>query len=286
MRSERQLPPLPASVERLLAEERALWPEAPNLGVARARMWRNIERPLESRAPSSESFAARIPAGTGAVAKLSVLSALVGVAIGVVAGLGLRREQAIRFGPAPEAAVPVKSPGLPAVGAATASDAPLLHPAPALKKGLARPTAASHAALPRAVRSVPVPAVVAPGLASPPARSELAPAPAPQTTAPKADSPAEVRSEGGDLARERAMLERATLALRHGDPAEAYALAAEGTDAFPQGKLTEERELVQIKALSALGQDRRAVEHILEFHRRHPQSLLLPAVDSCVPAYR
>jgi hypothetical protein len=61
-------------------------------------------------------------------------------------------------------------------------------------------------------------------------------------------------------------------------------IAQEHARRFPDGALAEERELIAIRALKALQQRRAMVERILEFHRRHPNSLLIPAVDALAPS--
>jgi hypothetical protein len=83
---------------------------------------------------------------------------------------------------------------------------------------------------------------------------------------------------------EQSLVERARNALRGGIPADAYAIAQEHARRFPDGALAEERELIAIRALKALQQRRAMVERILEFHRRHPNSLLIPAVDALAPS--
>jgi hypothetical protein len=42
--------------------------------------------------------------------------------------------------------------------------------------------------------------------------------------------------------------------------------------------------LIAIRALKALQQRRAMVGRILEFHRSHPNSLLIPAVDALAPS--
>ena len=84
-------------------------------------------------------------------------------------------------------------------------------------------------------------------------------------------------------AEEQGLLDRARDALRAGTPADAYAIAEEHARRFPNGALAEERELIAIRALKTLQQKRAMVERILEFHRRHPNSLLIPAVDALAP---
>jgi len=73
------------------------------------------------------------------------------------------------------------------------------------------------------------------------------------------------------LAAETALLQRANAALK-ADPATALALVAQHRQAFPEGKLAQEREVIAIKALQALGETQRARASFASFKRSYPHS--------------
>jgi outer membrane protein assembly factor BamD (BamD/ComL family) len=83
-----------------------------------------------------------------------------------------------------------------------------------------------------------------------------------------------------DLAEQRWLLERARTALGRGDGAAALDSLEEHQRRYPEGQLTEEREVLEIEASLALGRSSEAKLRGAEFERRHPGSLLLPAVES------
>jgi hypothetical protein len=85
-----------------------------------------------------------------------------------------------------------------------------------------------------------------------------------------------------DLAEQRWLLERARAALSRGDGIAAVDALEEHQRRFPQGQLTEEREVLEIEASLALGRASEAKLRATEFERRHPGSLLLPAVDGAL----
>lgn len=87
----------------------------------------------------------------------------------------------------------------------------------------------------------------------------------------------------GDLVRERELLDAAHAALSHGRPAEALASAERHAAQWPRGYLGEEREVVTIQALAALGRRGEAKQRADRYRQTHPKSLLLPAVDAVVP---
>lgn len=134
---------------------------------------------------------------------------------------------------------------------------------------------------------VPAPVTSAPA----PIATEHAPAPMPCSsapivaTAPRTPPPAETSSAGGhdvDLARERALVDRARSALARGDAAGALAAADEHRKAFPRGQLAEEREVVAIQALATAGRTDEAANRAGAFRKTYPSSLLLPIVDAAL----
>lgn len=73
------------------------------------------------------------------------------------------------------------------------------------------------------------------------------------------------------LAAETALLQRANAALKI-DPATALALATQHRQAFPKGNLAQEREVIAIKALQALGENERARAGFASFELTYPHS--------------
>ena len=109
------------------------------------------------------------------------------------------------------------------------------------------------------------------GAAPPSARAARAPRPVPAAAAP-ADS----------LREESALIARARAALRQGDAAAALRALAAHRARFPEGFLSEERDVQQVRALCARG-DRAAAEAAARrFGAEHPGSLHLDALaDPC-----
>lgn len=106
------------------------------------------------------------------------------------------------------------------------------------------------------------------------------------TSAPTASSgPRRGLSEpGGDLTRERELLDVARAALGHGDPAGAIAAARRHEESFPRGLLVEEREVVWIQALARSGQSEAAKRKASNFRAAHRNSVLLPVVEAAIRA--
>jgi hypothetical protein len=73
------------------------------------------------------------------------------------------------------------------------------------------------------------------------------------------------------LAAEIALLQRANAALK-ADPALALALATQHRQAFPNGNLAQEREVIAIRAWQAMGETQRAREGLASFERAYPRS--------------
>ncbi len=118
-------------------------------------------------------------------------------------------------------------------------------------------------------------ASVAPG-----APSARPPSPPTSTSSPGSGS-----ITGGhdvDLARERALVDRARSALARGDAAGAIGAAEEHRKAFPRGQLAEEREVVAIQGLAAAGRSEEAANRAGAFRKAYPSSLLLPIVDAAL----
>jgi hypothetical protein len=140
----------------------------------------------------------------------------------------------------------------------------------------------SAAALPRAANGADAPAVastlepedLAPQ-SSPPAPVNLPRLPPAAPTSALASEHAEAEPHATDsrvaTATELELLQRANAALKT-EPAQALALAAQHRQLFPAGILAQEREVIAIKALVALGDSARARDSLTRFERAYPRS--------------
>jgi hypothetical protein len=99
---------------------------------------------------------------------------------------------------------------------------------------------------------------------------------------PASPAPLPRTAADSDLAEQRWLLERARTALSRGDGTAALDSLEEHQRRYPLGQLTEEREVLEIEASLALGHASEARLRATEFERRHPGSLLLPAVDGAL----
>lgn len=84
--------------------------------------------------------------------------------------------------------------------------------------------------------------------------------------------------------RERALLERARSALARRDAAEALEALALAKKVAPQGRLAEERDALEIRALYAAGRAAEARAAIEPFRRRYPESIFRPVVEAVARA--
>jgi hypothetical protein len=82
------------------------------------------------------------------------------------------------------------------------------------------------------------------------------------------------------------LLDRARRANARGDYASVLALAAEHERRYPHGRLTEEREVLRVKALVGLGRRAEARQAAARFRRQFPRSVLLPTIQDMVTAGR
>jgi len=87
-----------------------------------------------------------------------------------------------------------------------------------------------------------------------------------------------------ELARERALLDLARANAAHGEPALVLEQIEKHRREFPQGRLTEEREALAIRALLALGRGDEARARADAFRTTYPNSFLTPAIDSALSA--
>jgi hypothetical protein len=82
----------------------------------------------------------------------------------------------------------------------------------------------------------------------------------------------------GGLAELR-LLDRARQSDARGDYVSVLAVVAEHERGFPAGRLSEEREVLKLKALVGLGRGNEARHAAARFHRQFPRSVLLAKID-------
>jgi TolA-binding protein len=150
--------------------------------------------------------------------------------------------------------------------------------------------AATHAYLTRSPSSAPAASSALeakPTEAPTPKAASAAPEQAtlPEATPPAASSgptPATppAPSSVGTLRAERLLLESATAALMRGDPTTALGTLQKHARQYPHGALSEEREVLWVKALRAQGNDAAAEKRANDFKRRFPSSLQQGALDN------
>jgi hypothetical protein len=138
---------------------------------------------------------------------------------------------------------------------------------------LAQPTVVPITA-PIAARPAPVP--------PPPA---VAPAPAPEPVQEEAELPpvshvaqASHAPRGGADREELRLLRLARAAVARQDFSSALTLLTEHARRFKDGRLSEEREALRVRALAGLGRTEEARHAAERFQARFPRSVLLPAV--------
>jgi len=120
----------------------------------------------------------------------------------------------------------------------------------------------------------PSPSSVASSLAVATASASAAPlARASVRTAPSASSTS-------SLSEERALLDRVRGELAENDPANALKLVDEHARRFPKAQLGEEREVLAVQALVALGRYDEARARAAKLRAAAPNSLFLPAIDA------
>jgi len=127
----------------------------------------------------------------------------------------------------------------------------------------------------RAIAAPPSPSPLVPSVA-------VAPAPQPPASSVAAPSPATVptpqRAIHGDAPDELRLLRQARAAVSRGQLVSALARIGEHARRFENGRLSEEREALRVKALSGLGRTAEARRAAEAFETRFPRSVLLPAV--------
>lgn len=217
---------------------------------------------------------ARVGASVGAVAVVGTVAATAGATgAGTAAHLGTAAKLGLTAKAAPWIAVAFLAGG--GTGAAVhavatrapvvvASAPPSAIPAPRL----------SHAAV--------MPAELPPLVAEP---MVSAPGPTAISSAPRPSASRDPQPSGNDtdLAGERALIERARMALARGQAASALEALDAHRAQYPRGRLGEEREALAIQALSAAGRSAEARKRADAFVRVHPNSVFLPAIELAVP---
>jgi len=104
------------------------------------------------------------------------------------------------------------------------------------------------------------------------------------TNAPREAPIASGPAGATDLAGERALLDRARIALAQGNTADAERALAMHARRYPAGLLVEEREALAIKTLVDVGRVDDARRRAVRFKERFPSSIFLPAVDETLGA--
>ena len=88
------------------------------------------------------------------------------------------------------------------------------------------------------------------------------------------------------LSAERRMLDRARAELAAGRADRALAIAGEHAQRFPQGKLSEEREALAVRAFVMRGDAAEARQRAEAFRERYPNSFMTPAVETALDEER
>ena len=104
----------------------------------------------------------------------------------------------------------------------------------------------------------------------------------PTTPIPSSSTaPAHSASIGdSDLAAERALVDRARMALARGQSDAALEALGNHASTFPKGRLAEERDALTVQALAQAGRKNDAKARAARFHVEFPNSVLGAAVDS------
>ena len=86
-----------------------------------------------------------------------------------------------------------------------------------------------------------------------------------------------------DLASERALIDRARMALARGQSSAALDAVDAHAKSYPRGRLVEEREALAIQALAQAGRTADARARADKFRATYPNSVFAGAVDSIAP---
>jgi hypothetical protein len=133
-------------------------------------------------------------------------------------------------------------------------------------------------------------------LAPPAPEPESAPAPAAMPDKSSAATPAPSASAAihrvvpprrdDNAIKELRLLERARQSDSRGDFASVLTFANDHEHSFPDGRLVEEREVLRVKALVALGRSGEARAVAARFRREFPRSVLLPKIEKMLASLR
>ncbi len=148
---------------------------------------------------------------------------------------------------------------------------------PAVKAPVTVPVAPPSAVVTPAVTATVTPAVAA--TSEPTSASDTASGTAASagTAAPNPRATSSSPKDGG--LEEIQLLSRARKADAQGDYAEVLSILSEHERRFPGGRLSEEREVLRVKALVGLGRSEQAKRAGARFRRGFPHSVLLHKVD-------
>jgi hypothetical protein len=198
-------------------------------------------------------------AATGASSTAGSLGALKAIGI-VVLGLGFAGGigVALQGGSSKNSAVAPVQPAPTAIAEAPKADAPAAVPAPEATTDLAQ-------------APVPSPAANAPAQASRAVAAKPA-APAVAASDPTPSAQPEAQPEEGRSVKDETAHLASMRSAAHSDPARALAMAAEGNARFPKGIFGQEREVIAIQSLAALGRRDEARTRAEAFLARHPKS--------------
>jgi hypothetical protein len=131
----------------------------------------------------------------------------------------------------------------------------------------------------------------APAPALPTASEPAAPTPEPVAPTPALKAPAPAHRgaaalRGAPPAEELRLLVRARQADARGDYLAVLTTLSEHERTFPTGRLSEEREVLRVKALVGLGRGREARQVATSFRRHFPHSVLLHKIDDMLATLR
>jgi len=235
----RMPPSLSPSTLALLAHERILVAQPE---MVRARIL------ARARALPRESLAATLPGGAPTRLRRLLFAAAAGIALtaGVAAAFQLASFQLIDR-PAP---TPPANPGT-----SSATRLPPTEP-PAASMGLV-PTLSKEA--------------------DPAATATSATAASARAAGPSRRTMLAGKHEGGP--EELQLLSRARQSDAQGDYAEVLAVVADHERSYPAGRLSEEREVLRVKALVGLGRASESRQAAAKFRRQFPRSVLLQKIE-------
>jgi hypothetical protein len=254
---------------RLVASRVATIPPAPS--GARARVLARVEAVVGSSggggsrpAVPQETGGTRASLGPRVSVMERMLAVAAGFALGAAVGAFVTYGLVATRSPAPVAAVRGGDAGTP-LGETRL-------------EGEATPSAPRNR-LPAEARSEPLSSGAPHDVTAPAARDRPA---LPTASAPGTRPASTGRSDRGDG--ERSLLDLAREAIEREDGAAALDATAEHARSYPRGVLVQEREAIAVRALVLLGRTGEARTRLDRFREHFPDSLLLPALESAVPA--